>query len=82
VTPAVRLPSVPDLSRAGRHSSSPSANSGTRHNDGTGPLAPDSSMRAWTVTRTSRRAAANSRKASGNSARTADRMLAVKPLEP
>ena len=82
MTSAVCLPSAADLSRAGRHSSSPSANSGTRHNGGTGPLAPDSCMRVWTVTRTSRRAAANIRKASGSSARAADRTLAVKPLEP
>jgi hypothetical protein len=70
------------LSRAGSASSRPSANSGIRHNAGAGPATPSSCIRDWTVTRTSRRAAANIMKASGNSARTAETTLIVKPLEP
>ena len=70
------------LSRAGSASSSPSANSGIRHSGGTDPVTPSSRIRDWTVTRTSRRAAANIMKASGSSARTAETTLIVKPLDP
>jgi hypothetical protein len=70
------------LSRSGSASSRPSAKSGIRHSAGTGPVTPSSRIRDWTVTRTSRRAAANIMKASGNSASTAETTLIVKPLDP
>ena len=72
----------PCLSRAGRASSRPAASSGTRHNGGTGPVSPDSSITVWTVTLISRLAAANMMNASGNSASSALSTLVVKPLEP
>jgi len=77
VTASVRV-----LNWGGRHSPRPSANSGIRHSGGADPLFPRSCVRVSTVTRTSRRAPANIKNASGNSASTADKMLSVKPLEP
>jgi hypothetical protein len=70
------------LSRAGSASSRPSANSGIRHSDGTGPATPVSCIMVWMVTRTSRRALANISRASGSSAARAETRLMVKPREP
>ena len=70
------------LSRAGRHSSRPSANSGIRHSGGTGPPAPAICIIVAMVTRTSRLALLNSRNASGSSTTRAETRLVVKPGEP
>ena len=71
------------LSPAGKHSSSPSANSGTRHSGGGAcPATPLSSITVWMVARTRRRALANSKKASGSSTSSAETILVVKSLEP
>jgi hypothetical protein len=71
-----------DLSRAGRHSSRPSANSGMRQSGGTGPATPPSCIIVAMVTRTSRRALLNSSRASGSSTTRAETRLVVKPREP
>jgi hypothetical protein len=70
------------LSSLGRASSSPAARSGTRHSGGAGPVLPASCITVSTVTRTSRLAAANKMKASGNSASNALSTLPAKPLDP
>ncbi len=70
------------LSPAGKHSSSPSANSGTRHSGGACPATPLSSITIWMVAWTRRRALANSKKASGSSTSSAEMRLVVKLLEP
>ena len=72
-----------DLSPAGRHSSIPSANSGNRAT-AAGRALPDppSCIIVAMVTRTSRRALLNSRKASGSSTTRAEIRLIVKSREP
>ncbi len=70
------------LSRAGRHSSRPSANSGMRQSGGTGPVIPPSCIIVAMVTRTSRRALLNSSRASGSSTTRAEMRLIVKSREP
>jgi hypothetical protein len=83
VTSALAL-SSPDrvLSPAGKHSSRPSANRGTRHSGGTGPVTPLSCIIVAMVTRTSRLAPMNSSEASGSSTTRAETRLIVKSLEP
>jgi hypothetical protein len=83
VTSALALASADrGLSWAGKHSSRPSANSGIRHSGGTRPTTPLSCIIVAMVTRTSRLAAVNSRKASGSSTTRAETRLIVKPGEP
>ncbi len=70
------------LSPPGKHSSIPSANSGTHHSGGGCPATPLNSITIWMVARTRRRALANSTKASGSSTSSAEMILVVKSLEP
>ncbi len=69
------------LNRAGSASSRPSANSGIRHSGGTVPATPLNCIMVWMVTRTSRLALVNNRKASGSSTTSAETRLIVKPRE-
>jgi hypothetical protein len=71
-----------DLSRAGKHSSRPSANSGIRQSGGTRPVTPPSCIIVAMVTRTSRLALVNSSKASGSSTSRAEARLIMNPGEP
>ena len=70
------------LSRAGKHSSSPSANSGTRHSGGAGPATPLSSITVWMVDPDQAPGAGEQQEGERELDQQRETILVVKSLEP